>query len=158
MLKVRTVLMKSNSYQSIISNRFFFRPSWSSKSQKVRIIWHFPQNLPNKKRLLNTINKSLFFKYNFAFYYLNLICLLCYKVCCTCLMSLILDLRGRPLFEDRLVLWVSWESSSKWEAVFLSLLSLDSESSDSDDEVSELEPDLDPDSESLSSELEPLLI
>lgn len=73
-------------------------------------------------------------------------------------MSLILDLRGRPLFEDRLVLWVSWESSSMWEAVFLSLLSLDSESSDSDDEVSELEPDLDPDSESLSSELEPLLI
>lgn len=73
-------------------------------------------------------------------------------------MSLILDLRGRPLFEDRLVLWVSWESSSKWEAVFLSLLSLDSESSDSDDEVSELEPDLDPDSELLSSELEPLLI
>lgn len=45
-----------------------------------------------------------------------------------------------------------------WEAVFLSLLSLDSESSDSDDEVSELEPDLDPDSESLSSVLEPLLI
>lgn len=44
-----------------------------------------------------------------------------------------------------------------WEAAFLSLLSLDSESSDSDDEVSELEPDLDPDSESLSSELEPLL-
>lgn len=73
-------------------------------------------------------------------------------------MSLILDLRGRPLFEDKLVLCVSWESSSKLETVFLSLRSSDLESSDSDDELSEFEPDLDPDSESLSSELEPLLI